>query len=138
MATMTLTNGATVTLTFEELAQLFNTAATVSQPAKKTKKATPKAAQPASKAETKAEKLRREHDAILDSKRVERMANTAAQKIAAAGFDCKISKQGVWIWLYPTNGAGRTPEFKAVKLPKGWKHSMKRGAFYRNFKGDAC
>lgn len=133
MATMKLTNGATVELTFEELAQLFNTAASVAVPAKETKKA----AKP-EKAETKAEKLRREHDAILDSKRVERMASTAAQKIAAAGFDCKISKQGGWIWLYPTNGAGRTPEFKAVKLPKGWKHSMKRGAFYRNFKGDAC
>jgi len=85
------------------------------------------------RAQEAAQKRRREHDAILDSKRVERMTRTAQDKLAKAGFDTKSSKQGAWVWVYPLNGQGRTEEFKSVKLPQGWKHSMKRGAFYRDF-----
>ena len=92
------------------------------------------------KAETKAEakqaERRAKHDAILDSKRVERMTKTAQDKLAAQGFETKASKQGAWVWVYPcakSSGKGRAPEFKAAKLAKGWKYSPKRAAFYRDF-----
>ena len=90
----------------------------------------------AAKREAKREKVdavKSKHDAILDSKRVQRMTKTALDKLQAAGFGCKARKQGKWMWVYPTDSRGRAPEFKAVKLPKGWKHSMKRGAYYRDF-----
>jgi len=84
----------------------------------------------------KADEKRAKHDAILDSKRVERMTKTAVDKLVSAGFEVKTSKQGKWVWVYPcgkSSGKGRTPEFKGVKLAKGWNHSMKRGAFFRDF-----
>lgn len=76
------------------------------------------------------------HDAILDEKRVTRMVKTATDRLTAAGFETRTMKQGKWVWVYPagkSSGKGRTDEFKAVKLAKGWRHSMKRGAFYRDF-----
>lgn len=157
MATMTLANGTTVELTFEELAQLFTVAAatasstatevkpkpakreakTEAKPKREAKAAKPKAeakteAKPEAKPKPKAAK--RGHDAVLDSKRVARMTGTAIERAKSQGFECKARKQGAWMWIYPTNGTGRTPEFKALKLAKGWKYSPKRGAFYRDFK----
>ena len=91
------------------------------------------------KMETRAKKSARveaaksKHDAILDTKRVDRMVKTAIDKFTAANIEVKSSKQGKWVWIYPMHGEGRTDEFKAVKLAKGWKHSMKRGAFFRDF-----
>ena len=73
------------------------------------------------------------HDPVLDTKRVERMTRTACDKVAAAGYEPKTRKQGTWMWLYPSNSEGRSEQFKAIKLAKGWKHSPKRGAFYRDF-----
>ena len=139
MATTTI-NGLTVNLTIEELAQLLNIAngATIEKLASKKPKATPKAAKPATKAETKQAERRAKHDAILDTKRVDRMVKTAQDKMAAQGFTTKASKQGFWVWIYPTDGKGRTPEFKAAKLAKGWKYSPKRGAWYRDFKAANC
>lgn len=59
------------------------------------------------------------------------MANRAMAALAKLGFECKSRKQGTWLWVYPTDGKGRTDEFRAAKLAKGWQHSLKRGAFYR-------
>lgn len=59
------------------------------------------------------------------------MANRAIAALAKLGFECKARKQGTWLWVYPTDGKGRTEEFRAAKLAKGWQHSPKRGAFYR-------
>lgn len=59
------------------------------------------------------------------------MANRAIQALAKLGYECKARKQGTWLWVYPTDGKGRTEEFRAAKLAKGWTHSPKRGAFYR-------
>lgn len=65
------------------------------------------------------------------SKPEQAMANRAIASLAKLGFDCKARKQGTWLWVYPTDGKGRTEEFRAAKLAKGWTHSPKRGAFYR-------
>lgn len=59
------------------------------------------------------------------------MANRAVTALGKLGFECKARKQGTWLWVYPTDGKGRTEEFRAAKLAKGWAHSPKRGAFYR-------
>ena len=127
-------------LTIEQAAQLANMASTV------TNGASASASNAVTKAEAKAKKHakgrakveneRAKHDAILNTKRVERMTETALAKFAAAGIEVKSSKQGKWVWVYPCGksaGKGREPEFKDVKLPKGWNHSMKRGAFFRDF-----
>lgn len=78
---------------------------------------------------TKAAKPKREKPVMTASET--RVADNAIARLKAAGFECKARKQGTWLWVYPTDGQGRTEEFKAVSLPKGWKHSMKRGAFRR-------
>lgn len=59
------------------------------------------------------------------------MVNRAMAALAKLGFECRARKQGTWLWVYPTDGRGRTDEFKTAKLAKGWAHSPKRGAFYR-------
>jgi len=132
-------NDQVITADLVTISQLLNMACDVS--ATKATKAT-KAEKTNAKMEAKAkktakaDKIRSNHDAVLDSKRVERMTDTAQAKLKAAGFETKSSKQGKWVWIYPagkSSGKGRTPEYKAVKLPKGWSHSMKRGAFYRDF-----
>lgn len=65
------------------------------------------------------------------SKSEQAMANRAIAALAKLGFECRARKQGTWLWVYPTDGRGRTEEFRAAKLAKGWAHSPKRGAFYR-------
>lgn len=121
-------------LTVEQAKELASLAiATIDH---KTRKTTPQAAKPETKAQAKARETRTKYDAILDTKRIERMTRTATEKLASAEFEVRTMKQGSWVWVYPcgkSNGKGRTPEFKAVKLAKGWKYSPKRGAFYRDF-----
>lgn len=133
MATNTVTvtiNNQTVTADMATIAALLNMAVETSM----TSDAKPEPKQAKSdKPAKKAHDIRSKHDAVLDSKRVERMAKTAVQSALKQGFEVKTSKQGKWIWLYPLNGQGRTPEFKGMKLAKGWKYSPKRGAFYRDF-----
>ena len=127
-------NNQTITADMATIAALLNMAAETSmmqpQKAKHAKQA--KSDKPAAKAH----KTRSKHDAILDSKRVARMVQTAVKRAESQGFEVKPSKQGKWIWLYPCGksaGCGRTPEFKQMKLAKGWNHSIKRGAFFRDF-----
>ena len=59
------------------------------------------------------------------------MCSRAMAALAKLGYECKARKQGSWLWIYPTDGQGRSEGFKTAKLAKGWKHSPKRGAFYR-------
>ena len=139
METMTIIiNNQTVTAKPADILALLGMAQTVTV---NTVPKVSKAKQAEQKMEAKAKRHaasdanRAKHDAVLDSKRVERMTQTAVDKLAEAGFACKPSKQGKWIWLYPADSKGRTPEFIAAceKLPKGWKHSKKRGAAFRDF-----
>ena len=120
-------------ITFEQAVELSGMATVV---AMEEKPVQPKKTAQTAKSEKPREKcaqIRAKHDKILDSKRIERMVDTAVKSAHKQGFDCKTSKQGKWVWLYPVDGRGRTPEFKSVKLAKGWKYSPKRGAFYRDF-----
>jgi len=59
------------------------------------------------------------------------MCSRAIAALAKRGYECKARKQGSWLWIYPTDGQGRSEGFKTAKLAKGWTHSPKRGAFYR-------
>lgn len=115
-------------LTIEQAQALANMATDASAANIKANKAKAQA-----KKNARVEQVKTKHDAILDTKRIDRMVATAVNSAAKQGFTCKASKQGKWVWLYPTNGQGRTPEFKTMKLAKGWKYSPKRGAFYRDF-----
>lgn len=120
-------------LTIEQAQALANVSTNASVDTVKAEQAKAKAEQAKAKKAAKVEQVKTKHDAILDTKRVERMVKTATDKAKAQGFELKPSKQGKWVWLYPNGGQGRTPEFKALKLAKGWKYSPKRGAFYRDF-----
>ena len=137
MTTTTVTvtiNNQTITADMQTIAALLNIAAETSLEPKQTRAGKAEAKMQArAKRTAKVEAERAKHDALLDSKRVERMTQTAITGAAKQGFECKSRKQGKWMWLYPTNSTGRTPEFKAMKLAKGWKYSPKRGAFYRDF-----
>ena len=124
-------NGQTVCADIATIASLLNM--TMYQEKQEAKQAKQAKAEKHEEKRAKVEEKRAKHDAILDSKRVDRMTKTATGKLEKLGFQCKTMKQGKWICIYPTNGEGRKPEFKAAKLAKGWKHSMKRGAFYRDF-----
>lgn len=104
-------NGNTVNGTASELAKLLAVMDTATEAAN----ATPKAPKP-KPVMTKSEAA---------------IANRAIAALAKLGFECKARKQGTWLWVYPTDGKGRTEEFKTAKLAKGWAHSPKRGAFYR-------
>lgn len=125
-------NGTEVISDMATIAALLNLAAQAEATPDTPKKTAPKN-EKTSKPREKCAQIRAKHDAILDSKRVERMAQTAVDRAKKQGFTVKTRKQGKWIWLYPVNGEGRTPEFKSLKLAKGWKYSPKRGAFYRDF-----
>lgn len=155
--TNTNTNNITVTingvkfegLTFEQAQTLGNMAHANAEtkPAKPVRKApkpaAKKAAKPAEKMTATTKKARAEkkqaaarYDASLDSKRIDRMVKTATDKFAAAHIEVTTRKQGKWVWVYPCGksaSTGRSAEFKAVKLAKGWKYSPKRAAFYRDF-----
>ncbi len=127
-------NNQTVTADLTTIAALLNMAVETAMPE------APKAPKPEAKNQDKpakkAHETRSKHDAILDSKRVDRMVKTAVERAASQGFEVKPSKQGKWVWLYPCGksaGCGRSPEFKEMKLAKGWKHSMKRAAYFRDF-----
>ncbi len=106
-------NGNTVEGTASELAKLLAVMDTATESANATPK--PKAPKP---------------KAVM-TKSEAAMANRAIAALAKLGFECKARKQGTWLWVYPTDGKGRTEEFRAAKLAKGWAHSPKRGAFYR-------
>lgn len=106
-------NGNTVNGTASELAKLLAVMDTATEAANATPK--PKAPKP---------------KAVM-TKSEAAMANRAVAALAKLGFECKSRKQGTWLWVYPTDGKGRTEEFRAAKLAKGWQHSPKRGAFYR-------
>lgn len=138
-------NGIEVNGTATEIAELLKLQETA------TPNATPKAKAPKAKADTaKAKKAKAEKNAkkakaekakaprydaeLLDSKRVERMVNTAVERFNADKLGISVFKQGTWVWLYSNDKHGRTDAYKSVSLPKGWKYSPKRGAFYRNFK----
>lgn len=110
-------NGNTVNGTASELAKLLAVMDTATEVAN----ARPKADKPKREPKPKA----------VMSKSEAAMANRAIQALAKLGFECKARKQGTWLWVYPTDGKGRTEEFRAAKLAKGWTHSPKRGAFYR-------
>lgn len=127
-------NGVEVIGDIATIASLLSLAAeTPSTPKKSATKAPVAPKGEISKPREKSAQNRAKHDQILDSKRVDRMVQTAIDRAKSQGFECKSSKQGKWVWLYPVDGRGRTPEFKSIKLAKGWKHSPKRGAFYRDF-----
>lgn len=108
-------NGNTVNGTAQELAQLIALVDTATESAvgDVEKVAKPKREKP------------------VMSKSEAAMANRAIAALGKLGFECKSRKQGTWLWVYPTNGKGRSEGFRAAKLAKGWKHSPKRGAFYR-------
>lgn len=110
-------NGNTVNGTAQELAQLIALVDTATESAvgdvEKVAKPKPKREKPVM---TKSEQA---------------MTARAITALAKAGYECKARKQGSWLWVYPTNGQGRSEGFKTAKLAKGWKHSPKRGAFYR-------
>ena len=110
-------NGNTVSGTAQELAQLIALVDTATESAVKE---ADKVAKP---------KPKREKPAMTKSEAA--MANRAIAALGKLGFECKSRKQGTWLWVYPTNGKGRSEGFRAAKLAKGWKHSPKRGAFYR-------
>lgn len=107
-------NGNTVNGTAQELAQLIALVDTATEAAagdvEKVAKPKPKAVM------TKSEQA---------------MCSRAIAALAKLGYECKARKQGTWLWVYPTNGKGRSEGFRAAKLAKGWTHSPKRGAFYR-------
>ena len=144
-------------LTFEQAQTLGNMAHANAEtkPAKPVRKAPKPAAKatakPAAKTATKpaakmtattkkerntAKQSAAKYDNSLDSARVTRMVKTATDKFAAAHIEVTTRKQGKWVWVYPCGksaSTGRSAEFKAVKLAKGWKYSPKRAAFYRDF-----
>lgn len=131
------TTTANITMTERQLQEIVNAAVAAALQATGTAKPETESkveakAEPKTKAEPKP-KAKPRHDPILDTKRVERMTEKAIGRLSKEGFECKSRKQGSWVWVYPTDGRGRTEEFKAAKLAKGWKHSMKRGAYYRDF-----
>ena len=133
--TVTLTiNGTEVCGDISTIANLLNMSIYTTQKVQREAKR-----EATAKREAKREKVdakRAKHDEILDCKRVARMTDTALARLEKAGFEAKSAKQGKWVWIYPRGksaNAGRSDEFKSVKLPKGWSHSMKRGAFYRDF-----
>ena len=103
-------NGNTVSGTASELAALLAVMETATESALAKREPKPKAVM------TKSEQA---------------MANRAIQALAKLGYECKARKQGTWLWVYPTDGQGRSEGFKTAKLAKGWTHSPKRGAFYR-------
>lgn len=116
-----------------ELLKLMETAQAETPAAKPRKAAKPAKAKVGT---PKPKRQKREHAAVLDTKRVENMTARAIAAAAKAGFQVKASKQREWVWLYPcekSSGQGRTEEFKALKLAKGWNYSPKRGAWYRDF-----
>lgn len=138
MATANI-NGIVWTVSVAELRELMgvsNAAAVkaIAAPAKAI--AAPAKAAPVKTAAEKTAKLRAAADEHLASAKIQRMVKNAVEKFDKAGFAVTPKNQGKWVWIYAQNGAGRTPEFQAVKLPKGWVYSKKRGAFYRDFSAD--
>ena len=111
-------NGNTVNGTAQELAQLIALVDTATESAVGNVE---KVAKP--------RKAKREKPVMTKSEQA--MAARAIAALGKAGYECKARKQGSWLWVYPTDGQGRSEGFKAAKLAKGWKHSPKRGAFYR-------
>lgn len=107
-------NGNTVNGTASELAKLLAVMDTATE---------------AANAKSKAGKPRTPKPVMTKSEAA--MANRAIAALAKLGFECKARKQGTWLWVYPTDGQGRSEGFKTAKLAKGWSHSPKRGAFYR-------
>lgn len=132
-------NNQTVTADLSTIAALLNMAVETSMEKQPKPRAT-------AKLETSAKAQRREakrakHDAILDTKRIGRMTKTATDKIVASGFTVDhVGKQGKWVWVYPAKDRKACheyvkahPEFKNVKLAKGWNYSAKRAAYFRDF-----
>lgn len=109
-------NGNTVNGTASELAKLLAVMDTATE---------------AANAKPEADKPRAPKPKAVMTKSEAAMANRAIAALGKLGFECKARKQGTWLWVYPTDGQGRTEGFKTAKLAKGWAHSPKRGAFYR-------
>ena len=110
-------NGNTVNGTAQELAQLIALVDTATESAVKE---ADKVAKP---------KPKREKPVMTKSEQA--MTARAIAALAKLGYECKARKQGTWLWIYPTDGQGRSDGFKTAKLARGWTHSPKRGAFYR-------
>lgn len=113
-------NGNTVSGTAQELAQLIALVDTATESAVKE---ADKVAKPKPKREPKPKAVMTKSEHAMCSRAIAALANL--------DYECKARKQGSWLWIYPTGGQGRSEGFKTAKLAKGWKHSPKRGAFYR-------
>lgn len=107
-------NGNTVKGTAQELAQLIALVDTATE-----------------SAVGNVEKVAKPKPKAVMTKSEQAMCSRAIAALAKLGYECKARKQGSWLWIYPTDGQGRSDGFKTAKLARGWTHSPKRGAFYR-------